>query len=393
MVKTVALSGRMPSLDAYDVSSFTHVVTFDATLAGHRAALTWATQNPTAVAGRIVVPYCGRCGDYKRHRSGCDAEPAPRFTEYPRGWVFKLAPLEPEDVRVTIELMERDLLTREALSGRSLLQTFLATAKGDPAEVQAIACARFHVPMALVREQWESNQPHDPDIYPIALLSSFPINPDSFRELLVDYFNVGPHRRWASLPPHRKGFRFERAGEGWVSVCIRDEAGDIVGLPYGISPATFAKANPGCDKTDWSTRFSASATNLLTAPVAWDPVFRERRFEDQNDYMDWWIAQKLRLYANEVYLKKRAAEKDMKRRDFIRTIHLACTSISLDGERVPTYVGEEPHAKRMRIRDEYGDYQDFADIPVGEIGSDQGDFIDEEALPESGKDVWLAKLS
>ena len=396
MVKVILLGQYQPPMEELVVGcTYDTLLVFESTLAGIRAARIWLDKNPTP-CGRVDIPYCRECGDYLTHRQReCVHEANGRLLALSPSHEFQIVPTCVDWCAATLRAMEDDLLLRDPLSGLSVVQQYMMGLTGDVAEIHAACSARFQLPIQTIRRQHATmGAPRDLDMLPHALVGgAYPIDIVACCRLLREYFVDGRHDRWSTQGPYCIDYRFERDLDGrWVSVAVRDEYGEVVGLPYGVLPSEFAQANPGCDKTGWTPRYSAGAVNLCSVPVCWDPEFLGARYETVDEYMHFWIEQKKRLWATKLCEIEDNAKKDVLRRDFIRTLHLGTMCSAAVGH-VPAILGESRGAKRRRIRDCFGDHQEFLDIPVGDINSDNGEILDEDAMPmESGRDLWMRNL-
>lgn len=373
------------------------LLVFDATLGSVRAAHDWLMKHPEP-CGRVDIPYCMSCGDYLTHRQReCELRSNGTLLSLLSTTEFKVVPASADWCSSIVRAMEDDLLLRDPATGLSAVQKHMLTQTGAVAESNAACSARFQLPIQTIRRQRHLiGTPHsNPHMMPHAVVSgAYPIDPVAFCRLLREHFVDGRHERWSEQPPYAPGYKFARDLDGyWTSECVRDKHGEVVTLPYGVTPGEFSAANPGCDKTGWSLRYSADAKNLCAVPVRWDPVFLGCRYETMNEYVHWWIEEQRNHWALELCKLEDAKRKDVFRRDFIQTLHIGTICPNKHG-RVLMILGESLKRKRQRIDDQFGGHQDFLDIPVGEINTDIGKAVpDEEEIPnESGRDLWMRSL-
>ena len=372
------------------------VLVFEPTIPGYRKAIKWLKANPSPSfpVYRLVVPNVDgymdtgdelvmterrKAGEVVKIEIGDD-------TRSVESWPFK-SESRILDFEMGLKSMLDRVLLRDAYEGYSLVQRAMAGLSEDRAIKTAMI--EFDITQEEAEDQWcKMNQGNVPwgknelQVLPYVLLNGpYPIAPEILYEGVKEYVRLG---RVTPLPvkqPSCKGYIFV----GETSKCQLSSDGNVVGLPYGISPTRFNQVNA---MKKVKTGVYKSPCGLSTYQCVWDGKFAGGKlFPTLQDYWKWWVEETHKKMIDKLVEAEEDNKRHERKLEFMRDIHVG----KKDGMQ-RWFLDEDMETKRARIaRDYEGDF-DLLNTPVGSIDLTTIFNWEIQSKPESAREFWLDRL-
>lgn len=284
------------------------------------------------------------------------------------------------DFQMALEELENDIILPDAETGLSRVQEFYLKHQTMNEDLKiSFAASFFDISKLIARQQYEKlsrgNLPTSifPDIeqaIPRLLANGdYPFTVQTIIQKLESYLSSG------KLPSWPEPIVF--------SECQKDEFGDIIAPPYGISKSTFHFAN-ALDNISTAVsnfKYKATATQYRHVQLIWNGKCRKHmNFPTANDYMNWWIPITHQRMVTLLNTNIEHNEYDLHKRNFLFTIFVNKTFAGSNSKQMRYFVDESLSRKKQRIMQEFGGHLELLQIPIADV--------DEDALLETPKPVF-----
>lgn len=400
MPQFVVLTKNSPILPIIVDESIQIILVFDAMLQGYKHAIEWIKRHWQEGVYRMIIPYADDAHDVHEYMyAGSTSMIKGCATHYPKNFEYPIVPLCENSVKVfelCVTELENQLLLRDRFTGISKIQQYALDHAHEPFEVCLAMCvSMFKLPSSRIKPHIQFIKPPQHGV-PYALTNGpFPLNLDQVKSAIILLLNRGVDPNWDCWEPSYEGFVFERRHTGWVSVCVYDNQGNIIGLPYGVSKEMFLAANPLCDRSTVFDPicFSDQASKLLERDITWDPAFLQNSYSSISTYMTYWMQAMSEKMDDERIRMSCEYDVDVQKRNYLRTIMCQSRVTDSTGMMIRAFLDESLSAKKVRIMNEYKGYVSLLDTPTSELDLDVISGFSGEDVPESFKDIWIKLLS
>jgi hypothetical protein len=411
----VLLTKTSPLLIVPNNKAITKILVFDSTLQGYNEAVKWLKNQPKdSIVHRLIIPFSNDgindAGDYLCSNKEGGRDIFGTAIHFDKEHVFEIKQISFEsetnekwpfksknrmvDFEQAAKWLESRLLLRNPTTGLSVVQTYYNSLGDEEEEVKLLLCVhKFKLGAAKLKKHLLMCGPLLLGYPSVLLHGPFPLGVNEIKQGMMEFIDKRRSIDWDLLPPCKKGFKFQKEQEGWVSVVQNNLQGDIVGLPYGISKDEFKIANPFCDLSNVHEPlvFSSSCSNLLKIETKWDPNFLDILFPTMNEYMKFWLEETQKEMLLLRIQKIKTFETRLLECEFLRTIYVQKRITDERGYEIRAFLDESDVSKRARIVRDFESRFELLELPISRLDVNCASFPVMD-IPDSTRDLWLSLL-